>query len=96
MQRYKDFCKTDANQGKNILKNRQELHTLLQVPDWQTIRNCKDYSCFAECGTVATYPIAKQTARNLLEYPRRNETFRLDIQFKNKDEARKCFADTVR
>ena len=60
--------------------------TDIQIEDWS-----KDYSCFAECGTIATYPIAKQTARNLLEYPRRNETFRLDIQFKNKDEARKCF-----
>ena len=60
--------------------------TKIQIEDWS-----KDYSCFAKNSTIATYPVAKETADNLLGYPERGKTFRLSIQFKNEEEARKCF-----
>ena len=60
--------------------------TEIQIEDWG-----KDYSCYGECSTIATYPISKITADNILEYPERNKIFRLDIQFKNKQEAKICF-----
>lgn len=59
----------------------------IQIENWH-----KDYNFIAEASTIATYPRATKTDyTSKLEYPRANESFRLEIRFDNKDEAKQCF-----
>lgn len=59
--------------------------TKIQIEDWS-----KDYSCYAECGTIGAYPIAQMSGDRPFE-PERGRTFRMSINFDTKEEARKCF-----
>ena len=59
--------------------------THIQIEDWS-----KDYDFMGECATIGAYPIA-QISGDTPFAPERNETFRMSIDFKTKEEARKCF-----
>lgn len=59
--------------------------TDIQIEDWS-----KDYNCYAECATVGAYPIAQVSGDRPFE-PERNKTFRMEIDFNTKEEARECF-----
>lgn len=61
--------------------------TDIQIENWH-----EDYDFFAEASTIATYPRATKTNyKSPLRYPRYNETFRLEIKFDNKEQAKQCF-----
>lgn len=65
--------------------------THIQIEDWHP---CYDFE--PTCGTLAAYPIAKETdTTSKMNYPERDRTFRLELWFKTEEQTRQAFADLV-
>lgn len=65
--------------------------THIQIEDWHP---CYDFE--PTCGTLAAYPIAKETnTENIMNYPKRGESFRLELWFKTEEQTRQAFADLL-
>lgn len=63
--------------------------TKIQIEDWHP---CYDFE--PTCGTLAAYPIAKESADGFCE-PQRGKTFRLELQFKSEEQTRQAYADII-
>ena len=60
--------------------------TKIQREEWHETNNFIPFG-----STVAAYPIAKENGTGVLEYPEKGRIFRVDFQFENEEEAKKCF-----
>lgn len=63
----------------------------IQIEDWHP---CYDFE--PTCGTLAAYPIARETdVTSKMGYPERGRTFRLELWFKTEEQTRQAFADLL-
>lgn len=85
--------KTIKPEPLHRILDRSELQdgTHIQIEDWHP---CYDF--YPTCGTLAAYPIAKETDRNSkMGYPERGRTFRLALYFKSEEQTRQAYADLL-
>lgn len=64
-------------------ESRMKDGTKIRIDDWS-----EDYSCFNPFSQVAAYPICKRT---IGQFIREGQTMRLEINFKNREEAEKAY-----